>query len=183
MGQQEAAITDYTHAIRLSPKYAIAYFNRGNIYLDLKNYLRAIADYDSALVHKPEFKEVLNNRGIAKFNLERYTEAIEDYNLAVPLVECDSNLFLNRGNAYFHLKEYKLAIDDYDYAISCNPNMVKAYENQGCALVNLGTRANLEQAIRVIDTALEINQTLQEKKNLSAAEKCKVEAKRLLNRE
>jgi len=45
----DRAIADYSEAIRLDPKHAIAYCNRGDGYRSIYDYGRAIADYDEAI--------------------------------------------------------------------------------------------------------------------------------------
>lgn len=45
----DRAIADYTAAIRLDPKYANAYFNRGNGYNSKNDTARAIADYTEVI--------------------------------------------------------------------------------------------------------------------------------------
>ena len=44
-GKWEEAIAEYDEAIRLDPKFADAYYNRGNAYADLRQYEEAIQDY------------------------------------------------------------------------------------------------------------------------------------------
>ena len=43
------AITDYNQAIKINPKDAHAYFNRGNAKFKSKDLKGAIADYDTSL--------------------------------------------------------------------------------------------------------------------------------------
>jgi tetratricopeptide (TPR) repeat protein len=50
---KEAAIKDYTDAIKLDPSSAVAFFNRGNAYDQLGDYDRAIADYTEAIKLDP----------------------------------------------------------------------------------------------------------------------------------
>ena len=60
----DQAIADYTQAIRLNPNYALAYYNRGNVYYRKGDYDRAIADYEAVLRINP-------NDADARRNLER----------------------------------------------------------------------------------------------------------------
>src|SRR6185436_3349445 len=62
-GNREAAIKDYTEAIKLDPTSAVAFFNRGNAYDQLGDYDRAIADYTEAIKLDPNDPDVYNNRG------------------------------------------------------------------------------------------------------------------------
>jgi tetratricopeptide (TPR) repeat protein len=48
MGDYENAISDYTKAIEIDPKYAVAYYNRGNIYYSRGEYDKAWEDIRKA---------------------------------------------------------------------------------------------------------------------------------------
>src|SRR5438105_6394118 len=61
-GHYEDAISDYTQALQLDPKYAFAYNNRGFAYYNLKQYDKALADYDQALQLDPKHAFAYNNR-------------------------------------------------------------------------------------------------------------------------
>ena len=61
----DRAIADYTEAIRLDPKYANAYSNRGVAYSDKGDKDRAIADFTEAIRLDPKYADAYNNRGFA----------------------------------------------------------------------------------------------------------------------
>ena len=84
-GQFKRAIVEYDKAIRLNPKYALAYNNRGIAYRRLKQYRRAIEDYNTTLRLNPKFAKAYYNRGISYLNLKQYRRAIQDYNEAIRL--------------------------------------------------------------------------------------------------
>lgn len=91
------AISDLDTAIRLNPKNAYMYFDRGNLYSENKDYARAISDYDAAIKLDPKLAEAYYNRGIAKINLGRNDEGISDLSKAGEL-----GLF----DAYSAIKKY-----------------------------------------------------------------------------
>ena len=64
-GENDRAIADYTEAIRLDPKNANAYSNRGYAYSDKGDTDRAIADFTEAIRLDPKFAIAYNNRGLA----------------------------------------------------------------------------------------------------------------------
>lgn len=58
---------DYAVAIQLAPKNAYLYYNRGNFYVDQKNYAHAIDDYTRALQIDSRLAEAYYNRGLAYY--------------------------------------------------------------------------------------------------------------------
>ena len=81
----DKAIADCNEAIRLDPKYALAYNNRGNAWHDKKNYDKAIADYNEAIRLDPTYAFAYNNRGDAWYDKKDYDKAIADFNEAIRL--------------------------------------------------------------------------------------------------
>ena len=51
----KGAIAEYSKAIALNPKYAIAYYNRGISYNNKGKYDKAIHDYNVALSLNPKY--------------------------------------------------------------------------------------------------------------------------------
>ena len=84
-GDLDGAISDYTKAISLSPKFTRAYYNRGAAYQARGDLSWAIADYDSAIRDDPEFIDAYVNRAQVKLLLKDTAGAIQDYNKAVDL--------------------------------------------------------------------------------------------------
>ena len=64
-GDYDKAIADFTEAIRLNPKIAKAYNNRGLAYENKGDYDKAIADCTEAIRLDPKFAEAYHNRGAA----------------------------------------------------------------------------------------------------------------------
>ena len=60
--EYDKAIADYDEAIRLDPKYAVAYHNRGNAWYLKHEYDKAIADYGEAIRLEPKYASAYNMR-------------------------------------------------------------------------------------------------------------------------
>lgn len=115
---------------------AAAFLNRGNAYLNMKDYDRAIADYDQSLRLNPKYIKSFGNRGLAYANKKDYDRAIANYNEVIRL---DPKLFIgfyNRANAYANKKDYDHAIADYNEVIRLNPTLAVAFGNRGIAYAN-----------------------------------------------
>ncbi len=99
-GDNDRAIADYNEAIRLDPKYAIAYNNRGIAYRAKGDNDRAIADYSEAIRLDPKYAVAFNNRGIAYRAKGDHDRAIADYSEAIRLDPKYASAFNSRGIAY-----------------------------------------------------------------------------------
>jgi hypothetical protein len=85
----EAAIADYSAAIRANPRYYLAYFNRGNALQARGDLAAALGDYDVAIALLPEDPKAYNNRGWVRQQLGDWHGAITDYRRALELAPRD----------------------------------------------------------------------------------------------
>ena len=145
------AIEYFTQAIRLDPKHSVAYSNRGNEYINLKQYDRAIADFNQAIQFDNNFAGAHYNRGVAYFDLKQFNRAIADYDQAIRLDPNMANAFYNRGVAYSMLNQLERGIKDFDQAILLYPNYLGAYANRGTAYAALN---QFERAIADYDKVI-----------------------------
>src|SRR5207237_638852 len=64
-GDHDNSIADYNTAIRLDPRFALAFFGRGNTWQARRDNDRAIADFSEAIRLDPNYLNAYNNRGTA----------------------------------------------------------------------------------------------------------------------
>ncbi len=128
----QIAIEDYDEAIRLNPKDAVAYFNRGNDFYSLNKKKRAIEDYDQAIHFDPQFADAYHNRGTTYCDLGQYNRAIEDYGETIRLNPNDAEAYFNRSNAYKLQGEKAEAIADFEKftTLTDNPQWVEIARQQ-----------------------------------------------------
>ncbi len=67
-GEYTQAIDDLSVAIYMNPDY-VAFFQRGKVYLELKNFQRALQDFEIALRLNPDFYEAYLYRGVTLHHL------------------------------------------------------------------------------------------------------------------
>ena len=92
-------LADFTEAIRLDPKDAAAYYNRGTAYSHMGSYGLAVADFTEALRLNPTCGRAYHNRGFAQTARKEYELAIADYSAALRLdpndaIACNSLAWL-----------------------------------------------------------------------------------------
>jgi tetratricopeptide (TPR) repeat protein len=150
------AIADYTEAIKLNPQFAIAYTNRGTVYLTFKNdYDLAIADFTQAISLNPNDADAHNGRGNAYRIKRDYDRAITDYTETIKLNPQFAAAYMNRGYVYLNFKkDCDLAIADFTQTVSLNPNDAGAYNYRGNAYLN---KQDYDRAIADYTEAIKLN--------------------------
>ena len=125
------AISAFTKALNLNPKYAEAYKHRGNAFMEKKQYDEAISDYTKYIQIDPKSVQIFHNRGLAYQAKKLYDNAISDYSKAIELDPKAAYIYLDRGSVYSLKKLDDQAIRDYSRAIEFDPKLVPAYELRG----------------------------------------------------
>ena len=152
-GDYDRAIADYNEAIRLDPKSAIAFSDRGVAYMRKGDLDRAFADYNEALRLNPTYGPAFSNRGVAYWKKGDNVRAFADYNEAIRLNPNYAPAFSNRGFAYWTKGDNVRAFADYNEAIRLNPNYAPAFSNRGFAYWTKGDNdqafADYNEAIRL----------------------------------
>ena len=95
--EYEKAIGDYSNAIRLDPKYTLAYINRGVSYFHTAEYDKAIADYTAAIRLNPLDADAYYNRGLSYKSKGKLRKAKADLPKPASLISLGNNLVSTLG--------------------------------------------------------------------------------------
>jgi tetratricopeptide (TPR) repeat protein len=178
-GAFDAAIADYTEAIRLDGNDPAPYFNRALALIGKGRPAEALPDLDRAIELGPAMAKAYLQRGLARHDLGRYDEALADYDRALrldpglPLAHANrglirldrrdldgaladldaANLFLARGQAHLEKGTPGEAVRDLGEAIRLEPDNAEAFYLRGIALRARGeddrAQADFREAIRL----------------------------------
>ena len=132
-GKYDDAISNYSKAISLDAKYALAYANRGYAYA-LKNQAGpAILDLTKAISLQATTSDFYYYRGEA-YNQKRLVDsAIIDFTKAISLQPDTVEYYISRGKAYNQKNLFDLAISDFTKIINLKPDLPANYVNRGLA--------------------------------------------------
>jgi tetratricopeptide (TPR) repeat protein len=137
-GKYPEAIAEFTKAIILDPKLAVAYNNRGIAFYNLEKNVEAIADCTKAIELDPKLAAAYNNRGLAYLDgLKKYPEAVADFTKAIELDPKLAVAYINRGQTFYNLEKNVEAVADFTTAIELDPKLAIAYQNRGLAYQGL----------------------------------------------
>ena len=84
-------------AIRINPRNAAAYLNRGIAWYAKGNWDKALDDYNQVIRLDPRSHAAYNNRGNIALEKKELDAAIADFNRAIELNPKASQAYLNRG--------------------------------------------------------------------------------------
>jgi tetratricopeptide (TPR) repeat protein len=150
----DGAVADYSEAIRLDPRKAIAFNNRGFARWSKGDLDGAIADYNEAIRLDPQFASAFSNRGSARGGKGDLDGEIADCNEAIRLDPRLPKAFNNRGFARWSKGDLDGAIADSSEAIRLDPQFANAFNNRGLARAHKG---DLDGAIADYNEAIRLN--------------------------
>ncbi len=153
-GDKNSAIQKYNEALRLFPRYTIAFYNRGKTLEETGNVQAAISDYSNAIQLTPGQAKYYNSRGWAYYRLGNKKAAMLDYDTALSIDRYLPEAYNNRGWAYYEAGDLNAAMSDFNKSIAHSRLFTKPYYNRAIVKADQG---NLAGAIDDYNTLIKIN--------------------------
>lgn len=151
--EYDAAIADFTKAIRLKPAFAEAYRDRGWSYSAKRQYDQAITDFSELIRLWPDSAEAYRDRGWAHSSNGQYDQAITDCSYALRHNERDEEAYYVRGMVYQKKGDNSAAIVDFTEAIRLKPDYADAYLDRGWSY---SAKGRYDQAITDFTEAIRL---------------------------
>ena len=149
------AVADFEQAIKLDPRFAAAYANRGTAYYDKREYNRAIADFDQAI--RLSIRTARSRSTTAASPIATRATAAAPSRISIRRsrsMRSSRPAYASRGLAYSNRRDYNRAIADLDNAIRLDGKFAGAYNDRG--LVNAAT-GKIDRAIADFTQAIRLN--------------------------
>ena len=124
-GQYDQAISEYSKALEINPRYALAYNDRGNAYQSKGQNGQAISDYSKAIELNPKDHKAYNNRGIAYSR-----EGRKEWETTLTLDTLDPEHIKTKLESGLVIY-FDQAISDFTKGIEVNPKVADHYNNRG----------------------------------------------------
>ena len=158
-GKNHKAITSFTQAIEIEPKYAEAYIKRGIAHYYLAHYKEAIDDYNHTLLLKQYIADAYVSRADAYRALNDFSKAIADYTASLKQRK-NALVMSKRAEVFLQTGKINKALEDYDYIVKHRPSAV-AYYNRGSAyyekyLLSNENDEDLKLALADFDKSIEL---------------------------
>lgn len=132
----EAAIRNFTKAIKLNPDYIYkykSYYGRGFAYFQIKQYSKAKMDFTKAIQEYPNDADLYFWRGFTRYKLGNSEGSeIADYNRAILLKPTYAKAFFNRGWSKWDLGKKDDACHDWEEAFNLGFEEAKTPLEEHC---------------------------------------------------
>jgi tetratricopeptide (TPR) repeat protein/thiol-disulfide isomerase/thioredoxin len=148
----DEAIAALTEAIRLDPKRAPSYNERGLAYSNSLRHAEAIPDYTHAIELLPS-SGAYNNRGWAHLELGHLDEALADLDKALDIGPSNEVALGNRVRVFIAQKQYARALDDCNAALRQNPKSTWAVSRKTEVQRMMGVAVTTLPAPRLLSPA------------------------------
>jgi tetratricopeptide (TPR) repeat protein len=156
-GDKQHAAEDYNEAVRVAPKKAQPYYNRGVFYAAQADDEAALRDFNTALGIDPKLILALRQRAIIYLSQKNFSGSLADFSEALRLQPKTAALWSERGYVCILLRDYQSAVRDEAEAIRLDPKLARAYFLRGAAFGDLGDSPN---AVSDIGTAVGLDPSL-----------------------
>src|SRR5512139_445707 len=114
---KERALEDLNKAIHVNPYYTPAYFLRGQIFAEKRQFTAAIADFDNVIAQDPTLANAFHQRALAHQGNRDYRQALKDFDKALGLEPRNALILRDRAIAHRDAGNYDQAVDDYEEAM------------------------------------------------------------------
>lgn len=123
----DLAISDFTTALAIDPRYVDALLNRGMAQVAQGNLDAGLKDYDAAIAIKPDYADAFTNRGSVYLRRNEYDRALAEYDRAIALKPKQTAPRLNRALALKRKGALDQALAEYGTVLKLQPDTVPAY--------------------------------------------------------
>ncbi|XP_070611382.1 tetratricopeptide repeat protein 6 isoform X2 [Erythrolamprus reginae] len=126
----------FTSAVRIYPRYADAFYERGLCRMQLQQ-AKCILDFNKTLAIVPKHFQAYLSRAAYYGSKGRYSKAIMNCTEALRIERHSVRAYLYRGVLKFYNRTYKNAVEDLTKAIELDKSCTLAYYNRAIAYQQL----------------------------------------------
>lgn len=108
----KGALEDYDQVVKLEPRDAENFFNRGLVKEKMKDLNGALKDFGKAIELNDQDERAWLSRGNVMSQMKKWYDAIEDYNVAITIDPFYGLAYFNRAMAYHNVKNPTAACKD-----------------------------------------------------------------------
>jgi tetratricopeptide (TPR) repeat protein len=127
----DKALADLNRAVNLDPSSTEALKERGRVFIELDEPVRAAADLTAAAELDPSDGEIFALRGLTFLSRMLFDAAIQDFTHALECLPGDARILYDRAAAFVRKEDWTSALQDLDKIVSAKPRAARALALRG----------------------------------------------------
>ena len=131
LNQKDSCLAMWDEAVKVNPKDAEIFYNRGVALGEMGENSKAIQSYSSAILLSPNNGVYYYNRGFRYEKSGDRNQAIADFTKSIACSPTFVRPLINRANCFRRIGQHDKAIADCNRALEIEPNFPKAFYNRG----------------------------------------------------
>jgi len=135
--EYQAAILEFSEAIKNNNENSDAYYWRAISYYELKRYENAKKDLETLYKLEPDDYRAVRRLGWIYYKKRDYSNSIKYFSISLSKKPKDGNAYKGRGWAKYSLKKYKEALEDFNKSIEIDKTSSDAYSGRAQVYVKL----------------------------------------------
>ena len=149
-GDLDRAMQDFDEALKLNPRSAQGYRDRGVVLAKRNDLDAAIKDFDMAIELQPDYWKSYLTRAEAKATNHQWEAALSDLEKVLKLNSKCAPAYAGRAFVEERYKKYQEALADGERAVSIDANYFAGYMARAYALIGLKQLPQAEQDLRSV---------------------------------
>ena len=133
-----SALENYDAFIDLNKTSPAAYFDRGEVKMELHDYKGAIADFSKAISLDPDDYDAHTMKAICNYHYGYTEQALKEFDAITRMNPEYVNAHFNKGIVLIDLARYEEAIEEFDQVVKKDPEHSDGYEKRGEAKFEAG---------------------------------------------
>ncbi len=163
-GDDQRALQCYDEVMSRAPHYVMVNYQRGIVYMKMKNYQESLREFNEALQLDPVYPLTYYRIGMVYLQLNQLDNALESFEQAAQINPQASDIYVNIGNIYLMKGLASVAENNYRHALKLDPANLNAHRNLSIVLLRQNRRAEALQELQILRQAMpndpEINKAI-----------------------
>ena len=157
LGYISGALLDYNSVIQAKPEIPAAWYRRGLLYFQIKDYKSAVMDFVQTVSLDPNFVEGYLVRAYALMNLGSFEDAAHDLNHVIQFeTSVAGEALYNRAKCFYNIQRMDLVIKDCDNLLEIGWVSTEIYNLRAMAHIHF---KDFDKALADYELALQLDPT------------------------
>lgn len=153
-GDDQRALRCYDDVLERAPYYVMVHYQRGVVYMKMKNYQESLREFGEALKLDPVYPLTYYRIGMIFIQLNNLDKALLNFKQAAKLNPEAADIYVNIGNVYMLKNMVAEAESNYRQSLKLDPANLNAHRNLSIVLLQQKKKDEALRELRILQEAM-----------------------------